>query len=294
MVRMGVRARLMATPIDRYGGQPRRIRASFSLTQGELIGMVVGQRGGENNSSYSSSVAGGGGGGSFVFKIGSSDYFNSSLTPLVVAAGGQGANWQSWNVETLEARGVVGVSSNHIPAVGSSGGRGAFGASFNYTPYRFTDSGWESYRHSDFSSGRNWRYGAPVKNASGYLHADSLVGGGAFPQTSDNKRTRTDNRWDGNGSAGGSAGGFGGGGGSLYEGGGGGGYWGGVAMVENDYDAATNYSNFAATSYADTTNGTLITDELVNIASNDERLTYYFNNLPPANLMGKIVVTKTA
>lgn len=281
-------------PIDRYGGQPRRIRASFSLNKGELIGMVVGQRGGETNTSFTSSIAGGGGGGSFVFKIGSSNYFNSSLTPLVVAAGGQGANWANWNVETLEARGVVGVSSNHIPSVGSSGGRGAFGGSFNYTPYRFTDAGWEAYRHSDYTGSRNWRYGAPVKNASGYLHADALVGGGSFEQTADTKRSRTDNRWDGNGSQGGSAGGFGGGGGSKYEGGGGGGYWGGVSMAQNDYNAGIDYSNFAATSYADTVNGSLLTDELVNTASDNERLTYYVNNLPPASLMGKIVVTRTS
>ena len=288
---------------EKMGGKPRRIRGSYVLSQGDLIGMVVGQRGGEKSSGYGSSVAGGGGGGSFVFKIASSNYFSSALTPLVVAAGGGGANWANFNVETLDARGVTGVSSDHISSLGGYGGRGGFGGSFNYTPYRFTDAGWAGQRHTDFTAGRNFRYGAPVKNSSGYLHSQSCRGGGDFQQTGAATGSRTDNRSGnarGSASITGSFGGFGGGGGSRYEGGGGGGYWGGIPVNENDYNLAwtqsgsNSYSTWTASSYFDSTLGTLSNDEIRNDASDGERTTYYANNLPSANLMGKIVVTKTA
>ena len=289
---------------EKKGGKPRRIRGSYDLLQGELIGMVVGQRGGEKSSGYGSSVGGGGGGGSFVFKIASSNYFSSALTPLVVAAGGGGANWDGYTVETLEARGITGVSSDHISSLGGKGGRGGFGGSFNYTPYYFTDNGWSGQRHTSWNANRNWRYGAPVKNANGYLHTDACMGAHSFGYTLSPSNDFNDENRDGNAngssSLDGTSGGFGGGGGSQYEGGGGGGYWGGIAVNTNDYSISWNeagsnqYGTWTATSYFDSNTGTLANDEVRNDATNTERTTYYGNALPSSNLMGKIIVTKTA
>lgn len=306
--------------ISDVGGRPFEYVVDASLSAGEVLGLVVGQRGGERNNGYSSSIGGGGGGGSWVFKWdeatgdedSQSNYFNrSDVTPLVIAAGGGGSNWGSWSTSGVNALNhTYATTTDRIPALtsfaGNIGGRAAYGASWKTTPYYFygqandwgnVDSRWSSHgaKHKDYTAGKKWRYGAPALDLNGNLHVEAFRGGLGFPSVNNNYYTRTDNRWEGSGNSGGCSGGFGGGGGSLYEGGGGGGYWGGVAPGENDY--STDYSNspyfYGASSYYNSSL-TAISGTLVSGASTPERYNFYNSNVPPATLMGVIRLQRTA
>jgi hypothetical protein len=302
------------------GGRPYEYVVDASLEKGDVLGLVVGQRGGESNGSYSSSVAGGGGGASWVFKWdeaagdegSQSNYFNrSDVTPLVIAAGGGGSNWSQWNnnagADALDH--TYATTTDRIPSLPAYqtkvGGRGAYGASWKTTPYYFygqagdwniVDSRWSSTNvHQDYSAGKEYRYGAPALDLNGNLHVEAFRGGLSFEASTNSYYTRFDNRWDGSGGLGGSAGGFGGGGGTQYEGGGGGGYWGGVAPGENDYNV--NYSNspyrYGAVSYVDSSL-TQVSNTLVSSASTSQRYTYSNSNVPPSVLMGAISLRRVS
>jgi len=101
---------------ESLGGNGRKLKANFSLVQGAVLKILVGQRGGYASSSSNSTNAGGGGGGTFLTY--------SDNTPIIVASGGNGGSWGYWNVD-----GPDGLFSNagHTNG-GSRYGRGGSGA----------------------------------------------------------------------------------------------------------------------------------------------------------------------
>jgi hypothetical protein len=230
------------------GGSPRRLQGTIQLFHSEWIGIIIGQRGQESN--LSSSSGGGGGGGTFLFKLNTSENTlnetiieSNSVTPLLVASGGNGANWSNWNVATVNARGIDdAITTDWIQDGANSGnsygggiyGRGAFGGSFNYTRHYDTD-GTNVVVHSNYDNSKLFRNGFPLLNSSNRIFANSLRGGMNFDRASSSSSTfysRSRNvptNDAGSTITNGGDGGFGGGAGSLYEGGGGGGYWGGAS-----------------------------------------------------------------
>ena len=236
------------------GGAPWYIKGDIDLVGGRWVGVAVGQKGGEVFNSVNS--AGGGGGGTFLFELDGSDdedtinasfVESASVTCLLVAAGGNGANWQSFNNSDNPARGET-TSGNWITSTVNAGnnfgwdifGRGGFGGSFMYTPYSTVDAGSgsaENPRYYDYPN-RPRISGNPLLDINGKIHEFSLCGGVHWdaPNSRYNSRN-TDPNQPGHGAMGG----FGGGGGTYYEGGGGGGYWGGAAWQHNAYSSTYNY-----------------------------------------------------
>ena len=272
--------------ISEAGGKPALFSGTITLTKDKWLGIAVGQRGVDGT--YVGSSGGGGGGGTFVFYLDSSastlnnsEVESNSCTALLVAGGGNGANWDSWNTETAAAK----LPSTYNSGVGdpisasyytNAYGRGAFGGSFLYTAYWSTDtSAYTPYtQYSSYNTAYTWRSGAPLLNSSSRITTNSLKGGmdfqaGGISYTNKNYST----------SGAGGDGGFGGGGGSLYEGGGGGGYWGGRAYVENQYNSTYAYGS---QSMANSTYAT-VSSEGHGTASLGLRTTKYSQNTTAPN-----------
>ena len=262
------------TNTQNKGGSPWYLEGEVDLVGGRWIGVLVGQKGGEPRDNVNS--GGGGGGGTYLFELDGSEsetsisnsYIESaSVTCLLVASGGNGANWQSWNSTDTPARDETGTGATDwiLGAINAGNnwgdnifGRGAFGGSFNYTPYSTVnaygggaDKPW--YKDYESTPGVEKRSGMPILNSSNKI--SKLTGlGGIHWNTSDyNQRYNEYNR-DPNSSSHGAIGGYGGGGGSRYEGGGGGGYWGGAAWQEAQYNTSFSYG---AQSYAHPTRVTV-------------------------------------
>lgn len=66
------------------GGKGAKMVGTFTSTPGQVINIIVGQRGYNNTGGNAANGAGGGGGGSFV-------WLNGSTTPMIVAGGGGGS-----------------------------------------------------------------------------------------------------------------------------------------------------------------------------------------------------------
>ena len=109
---------------DGPGGNTRpgygaTVSGTFNLTSGQILKILVGQKGlsVSDPTSYPSNAAGGGGGGSFVA--------TSSNVPLIVAAGGGGEHWTSWNTN-----GIDGKTGNNGDIGGAAGARCSGGGGF--------------------------------------------------------------------------------------------------------------------------------------------------------------------
>ena len=244
------------------GGSPWYLKGEVDLVGGRWIGILVGQKGGEVRDSVNS--GGGGGGGTYLIELDGSEsettltnsYIESaSVTCLLVASGGNGANWNSWNSNDTPARdeASTGATDWILGAINSGNnwgyqifGRGAFGGSFKYTPYSTVnvhnaagaDAPW--YNNYGSTAGSEARSGMPILDSSNKISNKSGLGGVHWETSDYNQRYNNQNR-DPNSSSHGAIGGFGGGAGGRLEGGGGGGYWGGAAWQENQYSTTYNY-----------------------------------------------------
>ena len=103
-----------------FAGKGARMIGEFNLTQGTVLKILVGQRGGNANSSgppcaTTNNRGGGGGGGSFVTDL--------SNTPLIVAGGGNGDSWGSWNTDAPGAL-ITNTGTAGGPIFGRAGGGG--------------------------------------------------------------------------------------------------------------------------------------------------------------------------
>tara|TARA_B100001093_G_scaffold343962_2_gene328699 strand:+ start:26033 stop:29065 length:3033 start_codon:yes stop_codon:yes gene_type:complete len=257
------------------GGSPWYLKGEVDLVGGRWIGILVGQKGGEVRDSVNS--GGGGGGGTYLIELDGSEsettltnsYIESaSVTCLLVASGGNGANWNSWNSEDTPARDQTSTGATDwiLGAINSGNnwgydifGRGGFGGSFKYTPYSTVnvsggagaDAPW--YNNYGSTAGQEARSGMPILDSSNKISNKSGLGGIHWEASNYNTRYNNRNR-DPNSSSHGAIGGFGGGAGGRLEGGGGGGYWGGAAWQENQYNTIYNYG---AQSYVDPTRVTV-------------------------------------
>ena len=202
------------------GGFGARMRGDFSLTQGQVIQILVGQRG------HDTGYCAGGGGGTFV-ALGSN---RSTASPLIIAGGGGGGGNSGGvgrgGVTTTDGSpssgygGGSGISgTNGNGGSGSNGGWGESGAGF-LTDSTSSKSVWSATRDTSciLSFKNGGRGASPWPSGSG----SCISAGGGF----------------GGGGGGGCNGGGGGGG---YSGGGGGGCGGG------SYNIGTNQSNSDAT-----------------------------------------------
>jgi Hint domain len=172
------------------GGAGAEIGGAFSLTQGEVLQVVVGGQGTGNGNG-----AGGGGGGSFVIET-----FNGTSAvdiPLVIAGGGGGGGFNNNKPGYQGGGGQTGGSGQTGGYGGGAGGLGGSGGSSG-GQYGGGGGGYSGGAGAGGSSN-------PTPATGGSARGSGYSGGGS--------------NYD--------PGGFGGGGGGGYDGGGGGGGFGG-------------------------------------------------------------------
>jgi hypothetical protein len=199
------------------GGLGARMRGDFSLVQGEIIRILVGQRLNFSNTCG----GGGGGGGSFVVR----DPYNTTGSILVIAGGGGGGGMGS----NVASGGTT--SNNGNPGSGSPAGAGGSNGNGGGIP----------------SGGCSGPEGSGGGGFSGNGTSNGTSGGGiSFTNGGDGG---TGSRTGGFGGGGGVSN-YGGSGGGGYSGGGGGGLGGSCTCnVMNggggggSYNAGTNQSN---------------------------------------------------
>ena len=180
------------------GGRGARMKGDFTLTEEEILKILVGQMGTQTNSN-TWNYGGGGGGGTFVAK--------SDNTALIVAGGGGGAAIaNNGNIDgTTSTTGLSGGYTGGSGTAGSGGTNGGGGG------VGLANSGAAGFTGNGIQGGT---YGELNPSAR------SFVNGG----TGQNTSNPDGNCCGGNGGFGGGAAGYGpGGGGGGYSGGGGGG-----------------------------------------------------------------------
>ena len=209
-----------------YGGKGAKMSGEFSLDQGDVIIILVGQKG------LTSSPMSSGGGGTFVVKQSGSTYSLTThsvyVTPLIIAGGGGGSSSSSTTTQngTTSTSGQTGYGGWSSPQSGGSSGNGGNGTS---------------------GLGGGSGGGGFSGNGTGYSHGKSFLNGGTGGIRSSGSTPDID-------------GCFGGGGGSrnntntYFGGGAGGGYSGGggaagtTSTVDNaggggSYNSGSNTSN---------------------------------------------------
>ena len=190
---------------DYDGGKGAKMIGSFSLTAGEVIKIIVGQKGEDTRATNKDNAAPGGGGGSYVWK--------SSSATLLIAAGGGGGGGRSSHVGIHANSTTSGNDANGLSNGGSSGNGGT------------RNSGSSSYWAG---GGAGWlNDGTGGNNNTDYDYTPGSRGayGGRKPLNGGEGGTRHQDSYDEGGD-----GGFGGGGGGGSDNmgtGGGGGYSGG-------------------------------------------------------------------
>lgn len=223
-------------------GYPAKVRGDFSLSQGTILRIVVGQRGlplasGSAPPNYGQSYNSGGGGGSFVF------YTLSDTEPLIVAGGGGGGAYSGSNYYRAHAsQNLSGAPGTCITNDGtqdfiglvSGQSLGYGGVNNNNTSYKAgCGAGWKG------NGGGGHQY---CSTQSPY----HIQGGWSKSKTLDTSGSTSNGGpfmggWGGNNQAGygSQLGGFGGGGGGTgrcgsCQAGGGGGYSGGGQTSSNN------------------------------------------------------------
>jgi hypothetical protein len=189
------------------GGLGARMRGDFQLTQGEIVRILVGQRGGGGGS--------GAGGGTYVFKNA------SDALPLIVAGGGGG--WgSSANFTSGGTTGTSGLTGSGGSFAGGSNGNGGVTS---------TDSGWGGAGAGWLTNGTD----GGIYGGLAFAPRNGAAGGNIFQVGGDF------------GCLGGYGGFGGGGGGGCNGGGGGGGYSGGGTSGGGggSFNGGTNQSNSA-------------------------------------------------
>lgn len=133
---------------DTYPGKGAKITGEFYLTAGTVLKILVGQRGGDANIACTgSNRAAGGGGGSFV-----TDTFN---TPYIVAGGGNGDSWGSWNTNGPDALITNTGTGGGIRGLGTGRGGGGGGLIGDGQDYSGAFEGGHSFVNGGVGGARN-------------------------------------------------------------------------------------------------------------------------------------------
>jgi len=198
----------------KIGGLGASITGTLSLSKGQKIKILVGQRGGSRNGSDSNST-GAGGGGSFVSTIDNS--------PLIVAGGGGGAGKQSNGMEGVKDKN--GTDSQKNSGKGGLDGGGGGGAQNGTPGNRSQNGGIGSFNCYGSGGGGFYTNGGQCCSGKHSLNGISFISGGTGGPA-DTERQGVDGGFGGGGAVGHRAsggGGYSGGGGDGDEYGGGGG-----------------------------------------------------------------------
>ncbi|GAB5388964.1 MAG: hypothetical protein Alpg2KO_19320 [Alphaproteobacteria bacterium] len=182
------------------GGDGAEMVATFTLTEGQTVNVVVGQAGADRVGA-GQLAGGGGGGGSFV---------SSGGVPLVIAGGGGGAHF---NNSATDSDGLTGESGGTGRGAGGANGAGGASPSGDGGGNGCGGGGWFALALNGFFCGGGQAMGGlgggNGTGSSAYAFGSFGGGGAAF---------------HGGGGGGGYSGGGGGGGSSALAGGGGGSY----------------------------------------------------------------------
>jgi Putative metal-binding motif/Secretion system C-terminal sorting domain/HYR domain len=201
----------------RIGGRGAIMTGDFTVTPGETLNILVGQKGGYSWAccgSTGNQSGGGGGGGTFVWRG------NFPTATLLAAAGGGGGAGKRVSIPPANYEYASTGTSGHMGYInGGAGGTGGNGGIL----------GWPNYNHSNASGG-----------GAGWISNGTGSHGGKSPENGGAGGTKGSNSAAGVGGFGG-----GGGGGGGYSGGGGGGWsnpghWGGGG---GSYNSGSNQSN---------------------------------------------------
>ncbi|MBN2797541.1 MAG: putative metal-binding motif-containing protein, partial [Deltaproteobacteria bacterium] len=189
------------------GGAGAMMQGEFSLVQGEVLQILVGQMGGANTTHGNEN---GGGGGTFVVR-------QAGDVPLIVAAGGGGAPARSYGTSCSRTygEGLVSMNGKTVTCSGSYTGTGGTGGNGGYS-YNSASSYAGGAGGGFYSGGTN-----------GYPHCATPGGGASFLNGGvGGVGNSCYSPAPEGGFGGGGAGGLGApGGGGGYSGGGAGGYW---------------------------------------------------------------------
>ena len=200
-------------------GLGANISGNFNLTQGEIVRILVGQRGNVTANT------GSGGGGTFVVKT----PYNTTPSILVIAGGGGGA----YSTQTAANSGGTGnITGLGIGTVASNGGGGGATNSNGGNGVAGSDTGTGGYSGGGGGFFGNGGYGGTLVSQPGGQGGRSFTNGGTGGA---NYALATGD------------GGFGGGGGVGARGGGGGGYNGGQAGFnsQSGYGGSSYNSGFS-------------------------------------------------
>jgi len=202
------------------GGKGASISGEFKLESGDVLKIVVGQKGVISSNSSTRGYAAGGGGGTYVVQ---SPYTSNSSILVIAGGGGGGGSGPLGN--STDQNGLDGsISTNGNNGLGPNGSTGGVNG-----------NGGSAGSNSGSSSGAGF-----IGNSPSFIGwADGAI---SFVNGANGSLNNQTNRSDG---------GFGGGGGAGYGGGGGGGYSGGGA---GHYNATYDYGGGGGGSYNSGTN----------------------------------------
>jgi hypothetical protein len=232
------------------GGEGAIIKTRVDLTKGDILNIVVGQRGANRNVGPTGNYCGGsGGGGTFI-------YLNSNTLYYVVAGGGGGAAATLSNLLTSQSNTANGrVTSNGANVriqnnAFANGGSGGLGGSTSTRGILYAGAGAGILSDGQNaanvgSQGRSrangWIGGFITRNST-YTLPGGFGGGGASGDASNNISYAAYS-WSGGGGgySGGGGGGNGGAGDGQY-GGGGGSYW--IGTLQSSQSGGSNSNGY--------------------------------------------------
>lgn len=150
-----------------YPGKGSRVQTTIALLRGEMLAIIVGQKG-----SYAGRV-GGGGGGSFVVRL-------SDNSPLVIAGAGAGAYTEAENSTYSDASTTTTAKSRYPYSTPNTGGAGGFLSNGENASYTLGGKGFNnglvgSDRYNDLGAVGGFGGGAAGQYTGG---ASSGSGGG--------------------------------------------------------------------------------------------------------------------
>ena len=221
---------------DYPGGYGAKMKGDFDLTKGEVIKILVGQKGENTRATNQDNAAPGGGGGSFVWK--------SSGSTLLIAAGGGGGGGRSSHSGIHANSSTSGNAANGLSNGGSSGN----GGTSNTGGSSYWAGGGAGWSNDGTGGNQSTNYTYSPGSRGAYGGRKPLNGGTGGTRYNDGKDEGGEGGFGGGGGGGSDNMGTGGGGG--YSGGGGnrGGSSNATGGGGGSYNGGSNTTNTAGSS----------------------------------------------